>query len=142
MLWPQSKNPQIRMGAMKNYLLTLLQQCSEENFGQEAVEHAIVTGALQLTYNLETDLHQIFDQRSACCDAPPQGELHSHSGLCRQCRNHSTFSTRYDDFIETYQRACREHGDGLVQLYHASGLMEEILRPVSLAQHIPEKETL
>ena len=130
------------MGAMKNYLLTLLQQCSEENFGQEAVEHAVFSGALLLTYNLETDLHQIFDQRSACCDAPPQGGTCNHAGLCRHCRNHTTFSTRYDEFIEAYQRACREHGDGLVQLYHASGLMGEILRPVSLAQRIPEKETL
>ena len=55
------------MAAIKQYLLTLLQNCSDEPFGQDAVEHAIVTGKLQLTYNLETDLHQIFDQRSACC---------------------------------------------------------------------------
>jgi hypothetical protein len=126
------------MGSMKHYLLTLLQQCSEEKTGQDAVENAVFTGALQLTFNLETDLHQIFDQRSACCDAPPQGELSAnHSGICRQCRDHATFHTRYDEFIEAYQRQCREHGEVLVELYHASGLMDEILRPVSLAQHIP-----
>ena len=135
------------MGSMKNYLLTLLENCSEEKTGQDAVEHAIVTGALQLTYNLETDLHQIFDQRSACCDAPPQSELcPNHSGICRQCRDHVTFHTRFDEFIEAYQSKCQEHGDALVQLYHASGLMEEILRPMpsrglaSLAQRVPESE--
>ena len=83
---------------MKNYLLTLLQQCSAEKTGQDAVEHAIVTGALQLTYNLETDLHQIFDQRSACCDAPVFA-VGRHS-QCRHCNQPTTFRTRYDDFIE------------------------------------------
>jgi hypothetical protein len=32
------------MGMMKNYVLTLLQQCSEKQFGQDAIEWAIVTG--------------------------------------------------------------------------------------------------
>ena len=63
------------MGMMKNYLLTLLAHCSEEQFGQDAIEHAIITGALELTYNLPTDTHQIFDWHSACCAAPPLGEL-------------------------------------------------------------------
>src|SRR5579871_5915139 len=58
----QSKNPQIRMGAMKNYLLTLLQHCSEETFGQDAVEYAIVSGAVTLTYHLETDLRAIMGE--------------------------------------------------------------------------------
>lgn len=126
------------MGTMKNYLLTLLQQCSEEKTGQDAIEHAIVTGALKLTYNFQTDIHQIFDQRSSCCDAPVLAD--GHHSKCRQCNQPATFATRYDEFIEVYQRKCREQGDALVQLYHASGLMEEILRPVSLAQCIPENE--
>lgn len=113
---------------MKNYLLTVLQNCSEEPFGQEAVEHAIVSGTLRLTYHLPTDLHQIFDQQSACCSAPPLGETHNHAGLCRQCRNHSTFSTRYDEFIVAYRQHCHDHEAALVQSY--SGLLEEILRPV------------
>jgi hypothetical protein len=92
------------MGAMKNYLLTVLENCSDQQFGQEAVEHALLSGALELTYNLPTDLHQIFDQRSACCDAPPldRTEVCNHAGLCRHCRNHTTFSTRYDEFIVAY----------------------------------------
>ena len=128
------------MGSIKNYLLTLLEQCSEEKTGQDAVEHAIVTGALQLTGNLETDLHQIFDRRSGCCAAPVLTD--GHPSKCRHCNQPATFTTRYDEFIETYQRKCQEHGDALVQLYHASGLMEEILRPVSLAHRITETESV
>jgi hypothetical protein len=130
------------MGVMKNYLLTLLQQCSEENFGQEAVEHAILTGALQLTCNLETDLHQIFDQRSACCDSPPLHPAHPHGGspqgakprfghgLCRHCQNHASFGTRYDEFIEAYRRHSHDNEAALVESYQHSGLLEEILRSV------------
>jgi hypothetical protein len=125
------------MGAMKNYLLTVLQNCSEEPFGQEAVEHAIVSGALQFTYNLETDLHQIFDQRSACCDAPPLGETHNHAELCRQCRNHTTFSTRYDGFIVAYRQHSSDHEAALMQSYESSGLLEEILRPMPLLPSLP-----
>jgi len=126
------------MGTMKNYLLTVLENCSEENFGQDAVEWAIATGRIVLTYNLPTDLHQIFDQRSACCDAPPQGETCNHAGLCRHCRNHATFTTRYDEIIAAYQRHCREGHDALMQAYQTSGLLEEILRPVPLAVRIPQ----
>src|SRR5580698_2938989 len=105
------------MGSMKNYLLTLLQQCSEERTGQEAIEHALVCGTLRLTYNLQTDLHTIFDQRSACCEAPvvladghhPNGQ--QKAGICRQCCNQTTFETNYDRFIVAYQRKCQEHGD-------------------------------
>jgi hypothetical protein len=120
------------MGAMKNYLLTVLQNCSEESFGQEAVEHAIVSGALKLTGHLPTDLHQIFDPRSACCNAPPLGETHNHAGFCRRCRDHTTFSTRYDEFIVAYREHCRDHEAVLMQRYESSGLLEEIRRPVPM----------
>ena len=46
------------MGMMKNYLLTLLQQCSEEKFGQDAIEWAIVSGRVRLTYDLDRDIHE------------------------------------------------------------------------------------
>lgn len=42
---------------MKNYLLNLLQQCSEEKFGQDAIEWAIVSGRVRLTYDLDRDIH-------------------------------------------------------------------------------------
>jgi hypothetical protein len=113
------------MGCMKNYLLTVLENCSDEKFGQEAVEWAIVTGRVVLTYNLETDLKTIMgDCVTANTSDRPAGE------------------TNYDRIIEDYRRQCQEHGDALVGLYHASGLMEEILRPVSLAQRIPERESV
>jgi hypothetical protein len=47
------------MGMMKNYLLRLLEQCSEEQFGQEAVEWAIFKGFVALTYKLEDDVRSI-----------------------------------------------------------------------------------
>jgi len=106
------------MGRMKNYLLTVLENCSDEKFGQEAVEWAIVTGRVKLTYHLETDVKHIM----GCVPHGSSGE------------------TNYDFIIEAYRRESQKHGDALVQLYHASGLMEEILRPVSLAQRIPKKE--
>lgn len=109
------------MGCMKNYLLTVLENCSEEKFGQEAIEWAIVTGRITLTYNLTTDVKAIMgDCVTATTADGPSGQ------------------TGYDRIIEAYRRECQEHGDALVQLYHTSGLLEEILRPVSLAQRLPE----
>jgi hypothetical protein len=46
------------MGMMKNYLLKLLEQCSEEKFGQDAIEWAIVSGLVPLTYDLERDVRE------------------------------------------------------------------------------------
>lgn len=46
------------MGMMKNYLLKLLQQCSEEQFGQDAIEWSVVSGLVSLTYDLERDVHE------------------------------------------------------------------------------------
>jgi hypothetical protein len=47
------------MGMMKNYILTLLQQCSEEQFGQDAIEWAIGSGLVRLSYELEADARSI-----------------------------------------------------------------------------------
>src|ERR1022692_4552739 len=47
------------MAMMKNYLLKLLELCSDEDFGQQAVEAAISHGTLPLTYDLDTDLKVI-----------------------------------------------------------------------------------
>ncbi len=46
------------MGMMKNYLLNLLQQCSEEQFGQDAIEWAVVSGLVHLTYDFDRDVHE------------------------------------------------------------------------------------
>jgi hypothetical protein len=50
------------MGMMKQYLLGLLHQCSEEQFGQDAIEWAIVSGLVHLTYDLERDSHAIMSR--------------------------------------------------------------------------------
>jgi len=47
------------MGMMKNYLLTLLEKCSEEQFGQEAIEWAIIAGLVRLSYELDADVRSI-----------------------------------------------------------------------------------
>src|SRR5438132_1364022 len=46
------------MGIMKNYFLQLLEQCSEEKFGQDAIEWAIVSGRVRLSYDLERDIRE------------------------------------------------------------------------------------
>jgi hypothetical protein len=47
------------MGMMKNYLLTLLEQCSVQQFGQDAIEWAIVAGFVRLSYELDDDVRSI-----------------------------------------------------------------------------------
>ena len=47
---------------MKNYLLNVLQQCSEEQFGQEAVEWAILSGLVPTTYDLDRDVQEIMSR--------------------------------------------------------------------------------
>lgn len=47
------------MGMMKNYLLKVLEHCSVEQFGQNAIEWAISTGRVNLGYSLEQDVQAI-----------------------------------------------------------------------------------
>ena len=47
------------MGMMKNYLLRLLLQCSEEQFGQDAIEWAIGAGLVRLSYELDADVRSV-----------------------------------------------------------------------------------
>ncbi len=47
------------MGMMKNYLLTLLQECSEEQFGQDAIEWALHAGLVRLCYESDADVRSI-----------------------------------------------------------------------------------
>jgi hypothetical protein len=57
------------MGMMKNYLLNLLQQCSEEQFGQDAVEWAIVSGRVHLTYDLNSDVRELMSRYDELIEA-------------------------------------------------------------------------
>ena len=124
---------------LKRYLETLLHRCSDQAFGQDAVDHAIVTGAFPLTYVLDTDLAALFapvgPPLSNCCAAPAVDALSGDSGRCARCGDGAHFAaeTRYDQCVQTYQQVCRQHEEVLVDSYVRSGLLEELLRPVPLA---------
>jgi hypothetical protein len=47
---------------MKDYLLQLLHLCSDQDFGQRAVEYGIIQGHVTLTYHLQTDLRLIMGE--------------------------------------------------------------------------------
>ena len=57
------------MGMMKNYLLTLLQQCSEEQFGQDAIEWALGVGLVRLSYELDADVRSIMSRYDEIIEA-------------------------------------------------------------------------
>ena len=57
------------MGMMKNYLLNLLQQCSEEKFGQDAIEWSVVSGLVHLTYDLERDVRETMSRYDEIIEA-------------------------------------------------------------------------
>jgi len=44
------------MGMIKNYLLSIPESCSEHQFGQDAVEWAITSGLVRLSFKREPDL--------------------------------------------------------------------------------------
>lgn len=54
---------------MKNYFLKLLEQCSVEKFGQDAVEWAIVAGLVRLSYDLDQDVHSIMSRYDEIIEA-------------------------------------------------------------------------
>jgi len=113
---------------MKNYLLTVLQQCSEHQFGQDAIEWAIVTGRVQLTYDLETDVRLIMG------DIPsPAGA--GEGGASAPGEGRGGKQTNYDRIIVAYRAARLDLETQTLDALHP--LFAEILRPFSLAQHIP-----
>lgn len=101
------------------YLLELLERCSDEKFGQDAIDFAITTGEITLTYNLEADCRRIF---------APVAEPETPNAKPE---------TVYDRLCATWRQVCRENDQQLVDSYIESGLMEEILRPVPLAVQTP-----
>ena len=54
---------------MKQYLLKVLHQCSEEKFGQDAIEWAIVSGFVRLTYNLDSDIREVMSRYDLIIEA-------------------------------------------------------------------------
>jgi hypothetical protein len=73
------------MGMMKRYLENIVHLCSDQQFGQDAVEWAIVSGHVPLTYDLQADLVRIM--------GPPG---FPEMGL-------------YDDLCADYRRYCDQH---------------------------------
>ena len=57
------------MGMIKNYFLDLLQQCSEEQFGQDAIEWAVMTGFVTLSYEKDRDVRNIMSSYDSIIDA-------------------------------------------------------------------------
>ena len=60
---------------IKRYFETVLHHCSDQRTGQDAVEWAIVSGLVTLTYDLDTDLRTIMEQYSEIITAY-QAHLH------------------------------------------------------------------
>ena len=81
------------MGQMKSYLLTLLQHCSEHDFGQRAVEWGILHSRVKLAYHLDTDLRAIMGEPG-----------HPKTGL-------------YDSLCTDYRQACEANRQRLLTSY-------------------------
>jgi hypothetical protein len=68
------------MGMIKNYLLRLLEQCSEERFGQDAIEWAIFSGLVRLSYELDADVHAIMPRYDEIIEAYRRSLAQSNEG--------------------------------------------------------------
>ncbi len=113
------------MGQIKNYLLRLQELCSDQQFGQDAVEWAVLSGWFKPTYHLEADLRRIF--------APAEDNLE-----IRKAGALGKPETLYDQMCEAWRRRCRELDEQSWESMQP--LLEEILgrpnfgHPVPLAQ--------
>ena len=65
------------MGMMKNYLLKLLERCSEEKFGQDAIEWAVGAGLVRLTYDLDYDVHESMSRYDEIIEAYRRAQAES-----------------------------------------------------------------
>ena len=66
---------------MKNYVLTLLQECSEEQFGQDAIEWAIVAGQVRLSYEQNADVRSIMLRYDEIIEAYRRSKTQSNEEL-------------------------------------------------------------
>lgn len=92
------------------YIENLVMQCSDETFGQDAVEWAIMTGRFNPSYHLETDLEAIMGD-------PSQPTIPSTLNLSKEPR-------LYDSFVEQYQTRQQADADALFQ--SASPLLDQV----------------
>lgn len=75
----QNPQPATHMAMLGDYLLKLLERCSDEQFGQDAVDYGITLGMVKLTYHLETDLRLIMGE-------PGKPETGMYDRLCEAWR--------------------------------------------------------
>jgi len=54
---------------IKRYLENLLHQCSEEKTGQDAIDWAICSGFIKLTFDFDTDVKTCADEYSRIIEA-------------------------------------------------------------------------
>lgn len=87
-----------------DYLMKLLERCSDEQFGQDAVDFGITVGMVKLSYHLETDLRLIMGE-------PGQPETGMYDRLC-----------------EAWRRECAETHERLMNSYAEAGVFEFIQR--------------
>ncbi len=71
------------MGMMKNYILRLLEQCSEERFGQDAIEWAVVTGLVRLTYDFDRDVHESMSRYDEIIEAYRRSLAQAKDGVSK-----------------------------------------------------------
>lgn len=102
------------MALIKEYLLKILERCSDQQFGQLAVEHGIITGRVPLTYKLEADVAAIMGTPNVCpdchflnlpaetkceeCDRQLQPAPGLYDELCAEYRRHVASK------LENYQK--------------------------------------
>ena len=89
------------MGMMKNYLLNLLTRCSDEQFGQDAVEWAVLSGHVQLSYHLDDDLRLIMGEPGL----PETGQYNAicegYHRICRQREEAEAFQPLLEELNRT-----------------------------------------
>lgn len=107
------------MGMMKHYLQTLICLCSDEQFGQDAVEWAILAGRVKLSYELDADLRLIMGE------PPPMfaDEVTPEQIALAEAQRYRGL---YDELCESYQQHCAANRDKLVASY--APLFAEILK--------------
>ena len=90
------------MGFQKQHLLRVVESCSEEQFGQDAIEWAILEGHVKLTGDLDADCRAVMGENG----------------------------TNYDTIIEGYRTWSRQMSHAEDYSSHLEPLFAEILRPL------------
>jgi hypothetical protein len=116
---------------MKDYLLQVQERCSEHQFGQDAVEWAIISGWVKLTYNLENDVRTIMGAPNIC---PRCNHFEVPDSLkCDECGIDLNPQPcgQYDAICEAYRLMKNKLEEQTIEALHP--LFVEILKPMKKA---------